>query len=236
MEIKTLLSESAKALGLVLDEQMLKRFSLYGDLLLEWNEKINLTAIKQPEEIAIKHFVDSLTLLSVYTLPQGARVIDVGTGAGFPGVPLKIVRPDLQLTLLDSLNKRLIFLQDLLEKLELQADCVHLRAEEGGLKPELRERFDLATSRAVANLNLLAEYCLPYVKVGGIFAAMKGPDTDEELSQAQNAIQLLGGRLQEKNQLVLPDGSGRTILLIKKVTATPQKYPRHGGKIAKKPL
>lgn len=184
----------------------------------------------------MKHFVDSVALLSIFTPDKGAKVIDIGTGAGFPGVPLKIARPDVEITLLDSLNKRLVFLEELLNGLDLSAQLVHARAEEGGRNPALREGFDWAVSRAVANLRLLAEYCLPYVRVGGIFTAMKGPEVEQELLEAQGAIEVLGGTVERVERFSLPDGSGRTVVVVRKERPTPTAYPRHGSKIAKKPL
>lgn len=233
---RELLCEGARELGLVLEEETLSSFEAYAALLTEWNEKMNLTAITDPREIAVKHFLDSLTLLSAAALPHGARVIDVGTGAGFPGVPLKLVRPDLKLTLLDSLQKRLTFLKALSQALPFEAELLHARAEEGGREKNLREKFDLACARAVAPLYLLAEYCLPYVKRGGIFAALKGPQAEEELKQAQKAISLLGGRAEKTVSFTLPDGGRRSVLLIRKEKETPVLYPRHGGKIKKSPL
>ena len=177
-----------------------------------------------------------MALLGFAELPQGAKLIDVGTGAGFPGLPLKIARPDLRLALLDSLKKRLTFLQAVCGTLGLDADIIHSRAEDGGKLSGLRQNFDAAVSRAVAPLNLLAEYCLPFVRVGGIFLAAKGPQVKEELSQAEKAFQLLGGRAEKTTEYFLPDGSGRTLVTVKKERATPALYPRHGSKIAKKPL
>lgn len=235
-EFERLLTEGAASFSLRLTERQVKRFSIYCDTLLEWNQKMNLTAIKEPNEVAVRHFVDSLTLLSVCEIKEGARLIDVGTGAGFPGVPLKIVREDIALCLLDSLNKRLVFLKALLESLEMYAALIHSRAEEGGRQKELRECFDVATSRAVASLNLLSEYCLPFVKVGGLFASMKGPACEEEIESAKPAIKALGGEIEEIKRFKLPKGGGRTVVLIRKIVDTPEEYPRHGSKIAKKPL
>lgn len=234
--LRDTLVKSLQPFNIVLDEQALQRFEKYCDMLLDWNTRINLTAIKTPGEVALKHFADSLTILHFCGVKQGARVIDIGTGAGFPGVPLKIARNDLRLTLLDSLNKRLLFLNALLSRLQLDAALVHARAEEGGLQKPLRQQFDFATSRAVASLNLLSEYCLPYVKVGGIFAAMKGPDVEEEVAGAQKAIALMGGRVQEVKTFQLQDAGRRTLVIIEKVADTPAGYPRHGSKIAKNPL
>lgn len=233
---KSRLAEHARELGLSLSEEQLWQFDRYCELLLEWNQKINLTAIRDPEGVLIKHFVDSLALLKYAPLPQGAKLIDVGTGAGFPGVPLKLARPDLSLTLLDSLNKRLLFLQELSQQLSFEAEITHSRAEEAGRLPTLRERFDTAVSRAVASLNLLAEYCLPFVKVGGVFLAAKGPEVEEELAQGERAVKLLGGRIEKIERYQLPEGSGRTLVVIRKEKPTSGEYPRHGSKISKKPL
>lgn len=236
MNQRDILKQGAAAFGVTLDDRALDRFEQYCSCLLEWNQKINLTAIKGPEEVAVKHFVDSVALLSIFTPKKGAKVIDIGTGAGFPGVPIHIVRPDVKLTLLDSLNKRLIFLKELLGRLALSARLEHVRAEEGGKKPELREKYDWAVSRAVANMRLLAEYCLPYVRVGGTFTAMKGPDVEQELGEAREAIGLMGGKVERVERFALPDGSGRSVVVIQKEKPTPAAYPRHGSKIAKKPL
>lgn len=223
-------------LGISLDDGQLEQFDLYAQTLVEWNQKMNLTAITEPQDIVIKHFVDSLTLLTVIDLPQGAKVIDVGTGAGFPSVPLKIVRPDIQLTLLDSLNKRITFLKELSSVLGQENECIHFRAEEAGKKPEYREQYDLVTARAVAHLRELSEYCLPFVRVGGMFAAMKGGDIDTELNESKKSIQLLSGRKEEVKRFSLPDESRRSIVLIKKISQNATKYPRPSAKIAKNPL
>lgn len=235
-KISEILRAAAKEVNIELDEQADARFHTYLSLLLEWNEKMNLTAITEPELVAIRHFADSITLLHAVPLTGNEKIIDVGTGAGFPGVPLKILFPQIQLTLLDSLNKRLIFLTELLKGLDLQAQIVHARAEEGGRMPQHREQYDIATARAVASLNLLAEYCLPFVKVGGYFAAMKGPDVEHELKEAEHAISLLGGKVADVKSFTLPDGSGRSVVLVHKTAKTSDNYPRHGSKIAKKPL
>ena len=218
------------------DETAAGRFALYARLLLEWNEKMNLTAITEPEQIVIRHFADSLTLLRACEIPVGASVIDVGTGAGFPGVPLKIVREDIDLTLLDSLNKRLNFLSAVSDALALPMRLVHARAEEGGKNPALREQFDVACARAVAALPVLCEYCLPFVKRGGCFVAMKGPDCAAEIDAAKKAIHILGGTIEAVEELKLADGSGRTLITVCKTAHTPPQYPRHGAKIAKAPL
>ncbi len=233
---QALLKEQAEQLDISLSDEQLEKFSLYSDLLREWNERMNLTAITRPEEVAVKHFLDSLSPLRCIKPEQGAAVIDVGTGAGFPGIPLLIVRPDIRLTLLDSLNKRLIFLQEVLRALSLDAQTVHARAEEAGKNPEFREQYDIAVSRAVAPLNVLCEYCLPFVKPCGRFLAMKGPQAEEEIRASQHAVTALSGMLVKTQALSLPDGSGRTIVIIEKTGRLEKIYPRHGSKIAKKPL
>lgn len=217
-------------------QMQLDQFDLYAKLLVEWNEKINLTSITDPDEIVIKHFVDSLLLLRAANLPQGASLIDVGTGAGFPSTPLAILRRDLQITQLDSLNKRILFLQEVSDQLGLSIKTVHLRAEEGGKSAEFREKYDYATARAVANLQTLSEYCIPFVKPGGFFIALKGIEVEEELCSAKRAIQTLGAQLERVEKLQLPNQDGRSIVLIKKISQTPQKYPRMQGKIKKNPL
>lgn len=230
------LKEQAEAESFLLTQAHLEQLQEYATLLLEWNQRMNLTAITSPEEIAVKHFVDSLMLLRFANPVEGARLIDVGTGAGFPALPVKTVRPDLKVTLLDSLQKRITFLSAVSEALGQGNDCIHARAEDGGRKPELRERFDLATARAVAPMRLLAEYCLPYVKVGGLFVALKGPDLEEELEGAKPAIKLLGGKIQKVESYQLAGVYGRTAVIIKKISQTPTKYPRPSAKIAKAPL
>lgn len=230
------LKEMLAGYGIDINADMAEKFKKYSELLLEWNQKINLTAITDPKEIVIKHFVDSLLLSSAIDI-QDQTIVDIGTGAGFPGIPLKIARPKIKLTLLDSLNKRLIFLKEVINNLTLDnVSIIHARAEDGAREKNLRENFSIATSRAVASLPALLEYTLPYVKVGGIFAAMKGPNADEEVEASQNALDILGGELKEIKKYVLPDGSMRNIVIIKKVKKVPSKYPRRGVKISKKPL
>lgn len=217
-------------------DEMVKRFDRYAQLLIEWNSKMNLTAIIEPEEILIKHFYDCLLFLKNVEIPQNARVIDVGTGAGFPGMVLKIAHPDIELTLLDSLNKRLTFLSAVAKELDLKVETLHLRAEDAGKKPEYREKFDISTARAVARLNVLSEYCIPFLKVGGQFVAMKGPAVGEELSEVSPAIHKLGGKISTEKTENLPDGSQRAFVIIKKISQTPTIFPRISAKIAKKPL
>ncbi len=231
------LSNIADCAKIELTEHQLEQFDLYKDLLIEWNEKMNLTAITEPSEIATKHFLDSLYGLKF--IQNAKTLIDVGTGAGFPGVPLKIARPELSLTLLDSLNKRLNFLSEVTDKLNLSdVCCIHSRAEDGAkATSSLRESFDIATSRAVANLSVLAEYCLPYVKLGGVFLAYKGGEVYDELAGAENAIELLGGETTGVFKYTIPKTDiTHSIVVIKKVRSTPPQYPRLQGKIQKKPL
>lgn len=230
------LIEALNEMTIDIPKESIESMEKYYDLLIEWNEKMNLTAITEPKEVAIKHFADSLSILKNIDIPQNSKIIDVGTGAGFPGLPLKIVRDDLQLTLLDSLNKRLIFLDKVCEELNIQAETLHSRAEEASRKEKYREQYDFAFSRAVAQLNLLCEFCLPYVKKGGCFVAMKGPDAEAEINSAKKAISILGGRIKEVKEFNLPDNSGRTLVIIEKTKNTSDKYPRHGSKIKAKPL
>ena len=233
---KDLLKTEAAKFGVELDEIALDRFDKYAKLLVEWNEKINLTAITDPEGIVMKHFVDSLSLFSAIELPQGAKSIDVGTGAGFPGLAMLIARPDLKITLLDSTNKKLNVIRDILEKLELTCEVLHMRAEEAGQSKNYREKYDFATARAVSNLRDLSEYCLPFVKKGGTFISMKSAKAEEEIAEGKNAIKLLGGNIKEKKTFEIDDAGERTIILIEKVSTTPPKYPRPSAKIAKNPL
>lgn len=233
---------TAQGCGIALERETAEKLDIYARLLVEWNERMNLTAITAPEEIAVKHFADSLTAGALLPAAGDAplTLIDVGTGAGFPGVPLALWRRDIRLTLLDSLNKRLVFLETLCRELALPVTLVHARAEEAGRRKEMRERFDVATARAVAALPTLCEYCLPLVKPGGRFIAMKGPSGGEELTAAANALSRLGGAPGELRELQLPSAgepdARRTLIAIDKVAPTPAAYPRPSAKIAKQPL
>ncbi len=210
---------------------MKPEFEKYMNLLLEWNEKVNLTAITQPDEVKIKHFEDSLTCLKSGYIKDGDKVVDVGTGAGFPGLPIKIENNSLQLTLMDSLNKRINFLKEVSSQLDLDTECIHIRAEEAGKNKLYREQFDVAVSRAVARLSLLAEYCLPLVKKGGYMLAMKGKEIDAELEEAKPLIKLLGGSVKEVQMHTLSDEDiTHSIVVIEKVAPTGPKYPRNGKK------
>lgn len=235
-DIRELLVRKAKEVNIKLKREQADAFQLYMEMLLEWNEKINLTAITEPDEIVEKHFVDSLTLVQGCKIKPGAKVVDVGTGAGFPGIPLKIVRPDIQLTLLDGMNKRLVFLGEVCERLHIESQRVHKRAEEAGLDKKMRESFDLVVARAVAPLQVLCEYCLPLVKMKGFFIAMKGPGAQSELEAAGRALEILGGT---DVKLVPIDDFGigeRNLVVVQKKSFTPKGYPRHGGTITKHPL
>ncbi|MBR2723980.1 MAG: 16S rRNA (guanine(527)-N(7))-methyltransferase RsmG [Ruminococcus sp.] len=230
------LYDECKNIGLELSPLVLDRFEKYYKLLIEYNERMNLTAITEENEVIIKHFCDSLFLLTKCDIKYGAKIIDVGTGAGFPGIPLLIARPDIKLTLLDGLNKRLVFLSDVLQELDLTAEIVHSRAEDGGRDKKYREKFDVATSRAVARLNVLSEYCLPYVKKDGMFLAMKGPAAAEELQASDKALKILGGEVERVEEYSLSDESKRSIIIVKKMAHTHPAYPRHNSKIKKQPL
>ena len=233
---KDLLKDKAEMFHVKLDEQALERFDTYGKLLVDWNEKINLTAITDPEGITIKHFLDSLTILGYVDIPEGAKVIDVGTGAGFPGLAMLIARPDLDVTLMDSTKKRLMVIENILETIDLKANVVHARAEEAGKNKMFREKYDFSTARAVTNLRDLAEYCLPFVKVGGSFIPMKSTKAQEEIAEGKKAIHLLGGQIIKQDTFELLDCGERTIINVKKISSTPAKYPRASAKIAKNPI
>lgn len=235
--IKNLLQNYIKDYKITLTENQYEQFQKYFELLAEWNEKMNLTAITDESGVALKHFADSLSLLNFVDIPQNSSLADVGTGAGFPGVVLKIARPDIKLTLIDSLNKRLVFLGEVCAQLGIEAELIHSRAEDGARDEKLRENFDFAVSRAVARMNVLSEYCLPYVKVGGAFCAMKGAQANEEFKESLNAINTLGGKLEKKYFFELPENGGeRAIAVVRKVKNTPKKYPRQSGKIKAKAL
>lgn len=220
--------------GFDITEEQYGKFDAFAETLAEWNKKINLTGITDPEGIAVKHFLDSVLPLKFIDIPENASLIDVGTGAGFPGVPLKIYRPDIKLTLLDSLNKRINFLTEACKAADITAECVHGRAEDLGRAPEYREKYDVAIARAVAAMSVLTEYCLPFVKVGGAFAAMKGPN--ENYRDGEKAVKTLGGEIADVKEYALPNGDKRALIIVKKISATAGKYPRGGGQISKKPL
>ncbi len=224
--------------GIQLTDEQLQQFDRYFRLLVEWNEKMNLTAITAEPEVYVKHFYDSLSAAFFFPIESVTTLADVGAGAGFPSVPLKICFPHLRVTIIDSLQKRISFLQHLTKELGLEGvTAVHGRAEETGQDPSLRERFDLVTARAVARLNVLVEYCLPLARVGGTFLAMKGSDISPELNEAKKAIKTLGGKTRKVETFALPADAGeRNIVLIDKLEPTPKAYPRKAGIPAKKPL
>lgn len=228
--------EKCKEFGITPDEVCKERLNTYATLLIEWNEKMNLTAIVEPREVVYKHFYDCMLFLKNVNIPFGAKVVDVGTGAGFPGMVLKIMRPDINLTLLDSLNKRLIFLEEVLNKTNLTANLLHSRAEDAGRNELYRDSFDIACARAVASLNALCEYCLPLVKKGGIFVSMKGPSAGEEIEAAKNALKLCSGEIKEVKKETLTGEEERNFIVINKISQTSPKYPRMGKKITKQPL
>ena len=235
-EFKDELIIQAKKIDVILDEEQIQKFYKYMELLLGWNEKINLTAIVEPRDVILKHFVDSLTICK--ELQKNKTLADIGTGAGFPGIPVKILRPDLDITLIDSLNKRVNFLTMVIEALKLEKIiALHGRIEDFGKNKKYREKFDYVTSRAVANLSTLSEYMIPLVKIGGKCICMKGSNIDEELKNAEKAIKTLGGKIEKVDTFLLPDTDmGRNIILIKKEKATPNKYPRKAGTPAKEPI
>lgn len=237
-EFYDLLSSAINDIGLNFDEGKYNQFIKYKDLLKDWNEKVNLTAITEDLEIIKKHFIDSIKIFKFEPLKNLNRVIDVGTGGGFPGIPMKIVRPDMQMVLLDSLKKRINVLDDILNNIGINdVETIHGRAEDFGAQNSYREKFDAAVSRAVANLAVLCELCLPYVRVGGYFVALKGPSVDSEAAEAKRAIKELGGKLEEIIQIQI-EGSDleHNLVIIKKVKSTPKQYPRKAGIVSKKPL
>lgn len=230
------MKENEKYLKISFSVEQLEQFFVYMNLLIEWNEKMNLTAIVEPNEIILKHFIDSITILK--EIDNNSKIIDVGTGAGFPGVPLSIMNPTLKITLADSLNKRLIFLQEVVNQLGVRnIEIIHARAEELGQSKKYREDFDVATSRAVANLSTLSEYLIPLVKKGGKIISMKAGGAQEEIETAKKAIKILGGRIERIEEFKLPQTEiDRTIILIKKEERTPNKYPRKAGIPNKDPI
>ena len=225
----------AKQIEIELTKEQIEKYYNYMNLLLEWNEKINLTAIIEPREIILKHFVDSLTIAKY--IKDDEKMIDVGTGAGFPGIPLSIVKENIDIVLLDSLNKRINFLEEVKENLKLEnITTIHGRAEEFGKNKKERETYDIATSRAVAPLNILLEYLLPLVKVGGKAICMKGSNI-EEIENAKNALEILGGQIEKIEEITLPNSDiKRNIIIVKKVKNTPSKYPRKPGTPSKEPI
>ncbi|MGL4772129.1 MAG: 16S rRNA (guanine(527)-N(7))-methyltransferase RsmG [Clostridium sp.] len=229
---------AANDVDMDLTQEQYDRFIKYMRLVQEWNNKVNLTAITEDDEFIQKHFIDCIKAFKCDELKKASTLIDVGTGAGFPGLPIAIMREDLKVTLLDSLNKRINFLNLVVRELGLKnVTTIHSRAEDGAKEGNLRQKFDISTSRAVANMTVLSEFCIPYVKVGGHFLALKGPLVDEELMESKNAIRILGGNLVEVKEVSVENTDLRhNLVLIKKVKDTPSAYPRKAGMVTKKPL
>lgn len=232
------LTTGCEKIGISLTEEQLNQFIKYYELLVEWNSFMNLTAITEFDEVVTKHFVDSISLIKAVDLNKPLSVIDIGTGAGFPGIPLKIAFPELKITLLDSLNKRIKFLDEVISQLGLkEIEAIHGRAEDAAKSEDLREKFDLCVSRAVANLSTLSEYCLPFVKVGGIFVSYKSEKITEEMKMAEKAISVLGGEYLNQVEFTLPDSDiYRNLFMIEKKKVSPKKYPRKAGLPSKEPI
>lgn len=230
------IEEKSSKIDINLDNEICNKLYNYMNLLLEWNEKINLTAITDEKEIILKHFIDSFTINKF--INSGDKMLDIGTGAGFPGLPIKIIRPEVDVFLMDSLNKRINFLNEVIESLQLKnIEAFHSRAEEMAKNNKFREKFDVVTSRAVAKLNILLEYMLPYTKINGKCLCMKGPNIEEEIKEAEKALKILGGEIEKIEKIILPDSNiERNIIIIRKKSATPLKYPRKAGMPTKEPL
>ena len=238
MSFYNIMKKASDDVNMEFNEEKYNKFIKYMRLVQEWNEKINLTAITEDEEFVKKHFIDCIKAFKSDEIKSAKTLIDVGTGAGFPGVPIAIMRDDLEVTLLDSLNKRINFLNLVVKELDLKnVKTIHSRAEDGARKVELRESFDVATSRAVANMAVLSEFCLPYVKVGGNFVALKGPAIEEELKNSTNALGVLGGKLKDVIEVTIEDTDLKhNIVVVSKKKECPKSYPRKAGIITKKPI
>lgn len=236
--MNNVLTEKVKELSILLNDKQIQQFEQYYNILVEWNKVMNLTAITEYEEVVEKHFLDSLTIVNAIHVKKIETLIDVGTGAGFPGIPLKIAFPHLKVTLLDSLNKRIKFLNEVINLLELNdIKAIHGRAEDYAKQAEYREQYDICVSRAVANLATLSEYCLPYVKVDGLFVPYKSGEIDEELKSSEKAVSILGGKVEEVVKFQLPGTDiGRSFVKIHKIKETKKKYPRKAGMPTKEPL
>ena len=233
---RVLLEQTLAPFGVSVGDAAFARLDTYAKLLVETNKQFNLTAITEPDDMTVKHFADCLLLFGFVEFPENAAVIDVGTGAGFPGLVLKLFRPDLRVTFLDSTKKKLGFIEAVLSAVQLDGETVHMRAEEAGNLPQYREQFDFVTARAVSNLQNLSEYCLPFVRKNGLFLSMKSAETDAEIQAAQGALRLLGGKIERDKQFLLVENMPRRLLFVRKISQTPSKYPRPSAKIAKSPL
>lgn len=233
---KELFYETIKPFEIEIDEDAFARLDKFAELLIETNKSFNLTAIKEPDDVTVKHFADCLAIFKYVNIPENAKIIDVGTGAGFPGLVLKLARPDINMTFLDSTKKKLGFIENVLNTCGVKGETLHMRAEEAAQLSKYREQFDFATARAVAALPVLSEYCLPFVKQGGSFVSMKSAESNEEMESAKKAISILGGKIESDIVFDLVENMPRRIITIKKNSQTPTKYPRPSAQIAKKPL
>ena len=237
MSVVDILKSNAPAYGIEISSSLGEKLQKYAELLKDWNEKINLTAITDDEGIAVKHFLDCLLVSKAADFKKGQKVIDVGTGAGFPGLVIAAAYPEVEVTLLDSTGKKLKAVEDMATQMGVtNAKVVHMRAEDAGKKPEFREKYDFATARAVAELRVLVEYTLPFVKVGGTFLSLKGASAVDEIDGAKGALKILGGKIEGVNEFTLPGGDKRAIINVKKISHIPSKFPRVSAQIAKKPL
>ena len=238
MKYFNLMNNACKSVGLNFNEEQYNKFMQYKKLIQEWNEKVNLTAIIEDEEIIKKHFIDSIKIFKFELLRNATNLIDVGTGGGFPGIPINIINNNINVILLDSLNKRINFLNEVINNLELQnITTIHGRAEDFSKKIEYREKFDIATSRAVANMAVLSEFCIPYVKIGGYFIALKGPSIEDEILEAKNAIGTLGGKLDDIIKVEIEESDLKhNLVIVKKIKETPKQFPRKAGVVTKRPL
>ena len=237
MSVIEILKTNAEAYGIEISDDLGEKLEIYARFLKEWNDKINLTAITDDEGIAIKHFLDCLLVSKAAQFKSGDKVIDVGTGAGFPGLVIAAAFPEVQVTLLDSTGKKLKAVENIRQEMGVQnAQVVHMRAEDAGKKPEFREKYDFATARAVAELRVLLEYTLPFVKVGGKFLSLKGASAVDEIDGAKASLKTLGGKIEGINEFILPGGDKRAIINVKKISHIPPKFPRVSAQIAKKPL
>lgn len=237
MSVIDILKSNAADYGIEISSDLSAKLEKYAELLKDWNEKINLTAILDDEGIAVKHFLDCLLVSKAADFKKGDRVIDVGTGAGFPGLVIAAAYPDVEVTLLDSTGKKLKAVENMAQEMGVKnAEVIHMRAEEAGKKPEFREKYDFATARAVAELRVLLEYTLPFVKSGGTFLSLKGASAIDEIDGAKNSLKTLGGKIEGINEFTLPGGDKRAIINVKKISHIPSKFPRVSAQIAKKPL